>query len=112
MSIPPNIRQELIRLSSKSATRKAVFTSKAPTKWHPEQVYDPATGQPFTKDAAWERVRTELENCDLKTRVMDHPPGKIGYWFHFHDAKGTKIYVKLQLGSGFVLGRSFHVHRP
>lgn len=112
MSIPPNIRQELIRLASKGATRKAVFTSKAPTKWHPDQAYDPKTNEPYTRDAAWERVRAELVGCDLKTLIMKRPPGKTGYWFQFHDAKGTKIYVKLQLGSGFVLGRSFHIDRP
>lgn len=41
--------------------------------------------------------------------VLDKPPGKPGYTFHFVDGAGKRIYVKLQIASGFIMGRSFHV---
>lgn len=110
MTVPTNIRQELIRLSSKATTRRSQFTQGAPTKWKPSDAQDPNTGQPYTLDAAWDRVHSELANgCGLSLVNLDKPPGKKGYTFHFVDAAGRRIYVKLQIGSGFVIGRSFHI---
>ena len=109
MTVPDNIRKELVRLTSREATRRSEFSNKAPTKWHPQQARDPITGAPYTPIAAWERVHAELNNgCKLGSIVLDKPPGKIGYVFHFADGEGKLIYVKLQILSGFVMGRSFH----
>ena len=110
MPVAKNIRDELIRLCSDSRTRTAVFTNKMPTKWHPEQAINPEDGQPFTRDGAWTRVVAELSSgCHLNPKVLDIPAGKTGYEFHFADGRGVRIYVKLQITSGRVVGRSFHV---
>lgn len=110
MTIPDNVRQELIRLSSREATRRAEFSPKAPTKWNPGEVRDPKTGAPYTRQAAWMRIHAELvAGCEISKMVLDKPPGKTGYVFHFHDGNGVRIYVKLQLLNGLVMGRSFHV---
>jgi hypothetical protein len=109
VSIPDNIRQELVRLSSREATRRSEFSSKAPTKWHPEEAYDPKSGQPYTRFAAWERIHAELVGgCEITQIELDKPPGKAGYTFHFVDGRDKRIYVKLQIISGHVMGRSFH----
>lgn len=107
--VPDNIRQELIRLCSESRSRKSIFSREAPTHWAPWQLVDPSTSEAFTVDGAWEFVHRQLnEGCGLAVVDLEKPPGKRGYWFHCYDAKGTRIYVKLQLGSGVVIGRSFH----
>lgn len=109
MSVPENIRQELIRLSSREGTRRSVFTDRAPTDWNPNNARDPRSGEPYTRVGAWERVHAELVGgCEIKRVALDKPPGKTGYTFHFVDAVGRRIYVKLQIMSGFVMGRSFH----
>lgn len=83
-----------------------------PTFWNTGEVYDPRTGEPYTKDGAWDRVVQELGNgCVLSAVALDKPPGKTGYTFKFEDAKGQPIYVKLQMLSGEVRGRSFHIDR-
>ena len=80
-----------------------------PTEWNPHEARDPATSQPYTRQGAWERVHRELmAGCTLSIVALKKPPGKTGYAFHFHDAAGQRIYVKLQVLSGFVMGRSFH----
>lgn len=107
--VPENIRQELLRLCKDSRSRTSVFSRKAPTHWVPWQLYDPETGEAFTADGAWLFIAGELANgCQLRTIELDRPAGKTGYWFHGKDARETRIYVKLQLGSGHVIGRSFH----
>lgn len=68
------------------------------------------TGEPYTRTGAWDEVRSQLEGgCVLTKVVLDKPKGKSAYTFHFKDARGNRIYVKLQIGSGTVFGRSFHI---
>ena len=110
MTVPANILQELIRLSAREATRRSEFSKKAPTKWNPGEAIDPRSGQPYTPVAAWDRVHAELvAGCNLKKIPLDKPPGKFGYTFHFLDGANKRVYVKLQIGSGLVMGRSFHL---
>ncbi len=107
--VPDNIRHELLRLCKESRLRNSVFSRKAPTHWVPWQLYDPETGDAFTVDGAWLFIERALANgCPLRSVELDRPKGKTGYWFHGEDARGTRIYVKLQLGSGLIIGRSFH----
>jgi len=48
----------------------------------------------------------------IKTIILDKPPGKIGYVLITEGAPGRPdIYIKLQIGSGRVYGRSFHPSR-
>lgn len=109
MTVSENIRRELVRLCSSDRTRRAEFSRSLPTHWSPTEGYDSATKEPFTRGGAWEAVCRQLAaGCALNAIELDIPKGKTGYWFHFHDARGTRIYVKLQIGSGVVFGRSFH----
>jgi hypothetical protein len=111
VAVSENIRRELVRLCSRRGTRTAEFTRGCPTHWSPHEAYDPNTGQPYTEDGAWQRIAEEIESgCDLWERALDKPPGKTGFVVNFEDAKGKKIYVKLQLGAK-VIGRSFHEER-
>ena len=109
MSVPETIREELVRLCSSTRTRNATFSPKAPTHWNASEARD-ADGQPLTPNGAWDAVHAELlSGCVLTAVELDKPPGKIGYTFHLTDGMGQRIYVKLQIGSGVVLGRSFHI---
>ena len=71
---------------------------------------NPLTQQPFTKIGAWELVADKLEEGeDLSAITLDHPPGKVAYVMKFRLGRDQPlIYVKLELGSGYVYGRSFH----
>lgn len=112
MTVPQSIRQELIRLCSSGKTRRAEFTPKIPTFWNIGEVYDPRTKEPYTRDGAWARIVEELNaDCPLEAVDLDHPPGKKGYAFKFKDGREQPIYVKLQIMSGEVRGRSFHIDR-
>lgn len=109
MSVPANIREELVRLCSSGRTRKAEFSPKMPCHWNPWEAKD-EDGQPLTSIAAWDAVHTTLlTDCVVTAIELDKPPGKTGYWFHMTDAAGQRIYVKLMIGSGVVFGRSFHI---
>lgn len=71
---------------------------------------DPRSGAAFTEDGAWEYVAEQIEaGIAIEVIQLEIPPGKRGYVMHLpsHDAS-VPIYVKLQLGSGVVVGRSFH----
>jgi len=93
--------------------RKNRFVSKnknRPCKWFPTKVWNPATQQWFTQAGAWEIVADKLEEGEkLSAITLEHPPGRVGYVMVFRLAEGQPlIYVKLELGSGNVFGRSFH----
>lgn len=71
---------------------------------------DPENDQPFTDEGAWEYITTILEQShEIEQVVLENPKGKIGYVLKIRDNKnGKTIYIKLQIGSGVVYGRSFH----
>ena len=71
---------------------------------------DPRSGKVFTEDGAWQYAAEMIDaGVDIDVIDLDHPPGKKGYVMLIpsHDPT-TPIYVKLQLGGAFVIGRSFH----
>ncbi|BBD02447.1 hypothetical protein YGS_C2P0461 [Sphingobium sp. YG1] len=45
----------------------------------------------------------------METISLAKPAGKTGYVMIVEGFGGEKIYIKLQLGSGQVIGRSFHI---
>jgi hypothetical protein len=65
---------------------------------------------PFTEAGAWQFVAECLEaGEELEEVILHKPPGRLGYVMKVrvhptHDF----IYIKLQLGAGKVIGRSFH----
>jgi hypothetical protein len=72
-------------------------------------VTDPETSQPFTEDAAWAYIERALKDgAELEEVILRKPPGKTGFVLHLPGVQ-SRIYVKLQLASREVIGRSFHV---
>ena len=64
----------------------------------------------FDDHAAWELIASRLEGGhEVETVALDQPRGRKGYVMKIDLNPGRpRLYVKLQLGSGEVIGRSFH----
>jgi hypothetical protein len=109
-SDPEKVREELARLARKRECRIETWTPKRPTEWNPDQVISPESGMPFTKAGAWEFVAQLLESGHpLQEVEMHQPSGEKGYVMEVDmGSNSPKLYVKLQLFPGKVIGRSFH----
>jgi hypothetical protein len=105
-----DIRAELLRLSSSKRTRLVRHTKEAPCRWNPYATINPETSSPFTDASAWDFVAELLgSGHEIKRVPLRKPPGKFGYTMLVPGkSKSEDIYIKLQLGSGVVMGRSFH----
>lgn len=68
----------------------------------------------FTDTTAWEFIASRLESGHpVETVTLRQPPGATAYVMKIHVEVGQpEIYIKLQLGSGQIIGRSFHYSRP
>lgn len=64
----------------------------------------------FTDAAAWELIAARIEQGHpIETVNLHTPQGTKGYVMLIDiEADRPQLYVKLQLGSGKVIGRSFH----
>lgn len=111
MSIDDSIRHQLVRLVRRAA-RTSAFTRARPTDWRPWEVPNPdGLLLPYFDDhAAWELIASKLESGhEVEAVVLDQPPGRTGYVMKIDLNPGRpRLYVKLQLGAGVVIGRSFH----
>jgi putative zinc finger/helix-turn-helix YgiT family protein len=81
-----------------------------PSDWRPQQVRDPRSRQYFTPNGAWEFITECLEaGQGLEEVLLQKPEGKTGYVMQVDVGSDRPLlYIKLQLGSGAVIGRSFH----
>jgi hypothetical protein len=104
------IRRQLIALAGRKEARVTEFTRERPTEWQPGRVTNPRTGFCFTHREAWLLICDALrDNCPIEEVELRHPPGHKAYAFTIAlDPTRPKLYVKLQLGSGRIIGRSFH----
>ena len=88
------------------------FTRVRPTDWRPEQVPNPeGLLLPYFDDrSAWDSIASRLESGhEVETVTLEAPPGKTGYVMKIDlNPRRPLLYVKLELGSGEVIGRSFH----
>ena len=68
---------------------------------------------PFTEAGAWLFIEAKLEYGQCLEEVeLEKPPGRKGYVMKIHLEDGKpELYVKLQLASGKIIGRSFHYSR-
>ena len=111
MTIDLSIRHEIVTLVRRGA-RTSEFTTARPTDWRPEQVPNPeGLLLPYFDDrSAWELIASKLESGhDVQTVTLEQPPGKTGYVMRIDLNPGRPLlYVKLELGRGEVIGRSFH----
>ena len=112
MSIDDSIRRQLVILSRRARARDTAFSPRRPTEWQPWQVVDPhgAFETHFTEPGAWELIASELEaGHDVEVVRLRQPPGQKAYVMKIKlDDVNPLLYVKLQLGAGKVIGRSFH----
>ena len=112
MSIDARTRNELIKLASSRKTRTNSWTTSHPTHWDPGSVRNPKgiLDTHFTDASAWELIVTQLQaGCEVDTIELEKPRGKKAYVINVHlDGNEPKLYVKVQLGSGIIIGRSFH----
>lgn len=100
------IRHQLLALFS----RKYGWEITRPHRWRPLTVKDPSSGEYFTEAGARAFVvqLLELEHPIEVTR-MHTAPGRTGYVMKVRGWTGEPdIYIKLQLGSGKIICRSFH----
>ena len=111
VSIDDLIRHELVSLLRRGA-RRLEFTPDSPINWRPGDVPNPdgLLLDYFEDDSAWELIASKLEEGhDVETTILENPRGKTGYVMKIDLNPGRpRLYVKVQLGSGVVIGRSFH----
>jgi hypothetical protein len=84
-----------------------------PRDWNPGAVISPASGLPYTESGAWELIADLLESGHpIEAIELRNPPGKTGFVMLYELEPGTvPLYIKIQFGSGKVIGRSFHISK-
>jgi|SRR5689334_13580805 hypothetical protein len=112
--VPEALRQELRRLAASSRTRVVPASRKEPCDWRPRTVRHPECGDYFTDAGAWEYVAALIAaDIHIETVPLDVPKGKKGYVIKVPGYRGEpRIYIKLRIGAGAVIGRSFHYEYP
>lgn len=112
MSIDESTRRQLIVLARRPSARVKEFSRDRPTDWRPKQVRNPEgmLDTHFTDAAAWDLIAYRLEaGHDVETVELRKPKGKRGCVMKIAlETEQPLLYVKLQLGSGTIIGRSFH----
>lgn len=109
-----DIRRQLASLARDPRRRRTEFTIQRPTKFRPNEVWNPETQMPFTERGAWHFTARLLENgCKIEAVSLRKPPGAVGWVIltPLEDRYGETrdVYIKLQLcDSNRILGRSFH----
>ncbi len=111
-AVKDSIRKQLVILARRSKSRITTFSKEMPVDWRPSQVRNPdgVLDTHFTDASAWELIATLIEKGHPIEQVKLHKPrGAKGYVMKIDlGADQAQLYVKLQLGSGKIIGRSFH----
>lgn len=108
--IREDIRRQIVVLARRPSARSSAFTAERPTRWRPNSVVNPDTGHPFTRPGAWDFIATCAETGhEIEVLSLRKPAGATAYvmkiWL---EANRRRLYVKVELRSGRILGRSFH----
>lgn len=109
MAIDGEVRKQLALLCRRGPCR--YVARNYPCDWHPTTVDNLESGMPYADRSAWEAIADALDNpgIDVNAVPLRIPKGHTGYEFQIPQGAGrAPIYVKLQLGHGRVLARSFH----
>ena len=105
-------RRQLVLLARSGRTRTAEFCADRPTDWCPGKVRNPngILDTHFTDAAAWEFIASWLEDGhSVEILELRKPAGATGYVMKIDiEPDQPQVYVKLELGSRKVFGRSFH----
>ena len=112
MQVDEATRHQLVVLARRKNARTKEFSLARPTDWRPKQVHNPdgLLDTHFLDESAWELIASKIEGGHpLETIRLDKPPGATGYVMKIDLEDGQpQLYVKLELGSGKIIGRSFH----
>ena len=112
MSVDQATRHQLVILARRSRSRTTAFSRDRPTEWRPGDVRNPGgvLDTHFTDSTAWECIASRLESGEEVEVIELHAPkGAKGYVMKIDlEPDVPALYVKLQLGSGTIIGRSFH----
>ena len=112
MALNEETRRQLILLAGRSHARVTEFSADRPTDWRPGQVRNPdgILDTHFTGATAWELIASRLEDGHpVESVALRKPPGATGFVMKIDiEPRHPKLYIKLQLGSGKIIGRSFH----
>ena len=110
--IAAGTKRQLLVLARRKGARTTSFRPGHPTNWRPHGVRNPngAFEERFTDFTAWEFIASRLKAGEaVKEVVLQKPKGKKGYVMKINlEPNKPHLYVKLQLGSGKIIGRSFH----
>ena len=105
-------RRQLAILARRSHARVTAFSRDRPADWRPGQVRNPdgVLDSHFTDAAAWELIATRLDDGHpVEVVKLNKPSGATGYVMTVDlEPDQPRLYIKLQFGSGKVIGRSFH----
>ena len=112
MAIEKSIQTQLYKSVCIRKSRKTLWTVDSPTDWRPTSVRNPQGDfdEYFTDASAWELIATQLKKkCEVYSIALERQSGNFAYLLEI-DLGGDEppVYVKIQLGSGTVIGRSFH----
>ena len=110
MSINDSIRRKLVSLARQPRRRETRFEKERPTRWNPRQVRNPEGGLPFTNPGAWDLIASKTENGhQVEIVELQKPKGATGYVMLIElEPEMPLLYVKLELKSDRIFGRSFH----
>ncbi len=112
MSADESVRRQLVVLARRKRCRDVAFRPDRPTEWRPQTVRNPFAelDDYFTWAAAREFIASKLDSGhEVKSIELQNPGRATGYVLHIELESGRRpLYVKLQLGSGKIIGRSFH----
>ena len=99
-------------LARRSRSRTTAFSRDRPTDWRPGDVRNPGgvLDTHFTDSTAWAFIASRLASGEEVQVIELHAPkGAKGYVMKIDlEPDMPALYVKLQLGSGRIIGRSFH----
>ena len=110
--IDEEIRHQLATLARRSRARTTKFSRRRSTEWRPFEVRNPngLIAPYFTDGDAWDLIASRLEHGHhVEVIELRQPPSATGYVMMINlGADEPSVYVKLELGSGQIFGRSFH----
>lgn len=106
--MPPdlsNLRRDIATLAARKTARRYGW----PRDWRPQSVVNPEDGSPYTDEGAWELIAHLCESgVDIENKVIDEGHGGKAAYVIIVEHGGKRLYIKVQLGSGCIIGRSFH----
>ena len=110
MSINDSIRRKLVSLARQPRRRETRFEKERPTRWNPRQVRNPEGGLPFSNPGAWDLIASKIESGhQVEIVELQKPKGATGYVMLIElEPEMPLLYVKLELKSDRIFGRSFH----